>query len=69
MTPRLIYLDVCALCKKGIDALVKVLGPVEATRFLRFSQQKRIESVKRHRDWQKHLDKEAFFDEVFPSQE
>jgi hypothetical protein len=28
-------------------------------------KKKRIESVKRHREWQKQLDKEKFFNEVF----
>jgi hypothetical protein len=51
--------------KKGIDILVKELGPVEAMRFLNFPRERRMESVKRHREWQKMLDKEHFFDEVF----
>lgn len=51
--------------QKGIDALVKALGPVEAMRFINLPKRKRIESVKRHREWQKHLNKDRFFDEVF----
>ena len=27
----------------------------------------KLESVKRHRNWQDSLDKEKFFDDVFPS--
>jgi hypothetical protein len=54
-----------ATIKKGIDILVKELGPVEAMRFMGFSREQRMESVKRHRAWQKMLDKERFFDEVF----
>jgi hypothetical protein len=51
--------------KKGVDILVKELGPVEAMRFMSFSREQRMESVKRHRAWQKMLDKESFFNEVF----
>ena len=51
--------------KKGIDVLIKELGPVEAMRFINIPRERRMESVKRHREWQKMLDKEHFFDEVF----
>jgi hypothetical protein len=59
------YLDEEVVIKKGIDALVKELGPVEAMRFISLPKKRRMESVKRHREWQKNLDKESFFDEVF----
>jgi len=59
------YLDEEVVIKKGIDALVSALGPFEAMRFLCLPKQKRVESVKRHREWQKSLEKESFFDEVF----
>ena len=59
------YMDEEVVIKKGVDILVRELGPVEAMRFLCFPKQKRVESVKRHREWQKQLDKESFFDEVF----
>ncbi len=61
------YLDDELVIRRGIDALVKELGSVEATRFLSFPKEKRIESVKRHREWQSRLDKEAFFAEIFSS--
>lgn len=59
------YMDEEVVIQKGIDALVKALGPVEAMRFINLPKRKRIESVKRHREWQKHLNKDRFFDEVF----
>ena len=59
------YLDKEAMIKKGTEALIRELGPVEAIRFLNTPKQKRLESVKRHREWQKLLEKDPFFDEVF----
>jgi len=53
------------LMKKGIEILFRELGNVDAIRFLSIPREKRIESVKRHRDWQQTLDKDTFFDEVF----
>jgi len=37
------------------------LGPVETARFLNIQRSKRVESVKRHREWQKSLEKDNFF--------
>jgi len=59
------YMDEEVVIKRGMEALLKELGPVEAIRFVNIPREKRIESVKRHRDWQKLLDKENFFNEVF----
>jgi hypothetical protein len=59
------YLNEEATIKKGVDALVKALGPVEAMRFLSLPRERRMESVKRHREWQKALNKKEFFDKVF----
>ena len=56
------------LIRKAVDVLIKELGPVEASRFLALSRKKRIESVKRHRQWQAHLVQEEFFDRVFGAQ-
>lgn len=53
------------MVKKGIKALIKELGPMEAIRFINMPRRKRLESVRRHREWQKHLDKERFLDQVF----
>ena len=53
------------LRQEGGKVLVEGLGPVEALRFLNFSRERRIESVKRHREWQKTLDQKQFFDDMF----
>lgn len=51
--------------RKAIEVLLKELGPMETIRFINMPKKKRIESVKRHREWQKQLDKEKFLNEVF----
>jgi hypothetical protein len=51
--------------KRGVKALIKELGPVEAVRFINLPKRKRVESVKRHRRWQGQLAKDLFFSEVF----
>jgi len=53
------------LMKKGIKILFRELGNVDAVRFLSIPREKRVESVKRHRNWQQTLDKNTFFDEIF----
>jgi len=59
------YMEEEVIIKKGIEALIKELGAVEATRFITMPKRKRMESVRRHRGWQKQLDQEKFFNEVF----
>ena len=59
------YMDEEAVIKKGMEALIKELGPMEAIRFMTIPKKKRMESVKRHRVWQKALEKEKFFNEIF----
>ncbi len=59
------YMDEEAVIRKGVQALIKELGPVEALRFMNLPKKKRLESVRRHREWQKLLDKDRFFEEVF----
>ena len=53
------------LVKKATDILLKQLGPLESSRFLSLPHPKRMESVKRHREWQKNLNKDALFNKVF----
>ena len=53
------------LMKKAIKILFRELGNVDAVRFLSIPREKRVESVKRHRNWQQTLDKNTFFDEIF----
>lgn len=59
------YMNENEVLEKGITALLSELGPVETARFLNISRVKRVESVKRHREWQKNLEKDIFFNEVF----
>jgi len=59
------YMNEEIMVKKGIKALIGELGPVEANRFINMPRSKRMESVKRHREWQKYLDKDKFFNKVF----
>ncbi len=59
------YMDEEILVKKAIEVLIKELGPIEAIRFINIPKGKRMESVRRHREWQKHLDKEVFYTEIF----
>jgi len=59
------YLGEEDVIKKGIIVLLKELGPVETTRFLNIPRKKRLESVKRHRDWQKSLNKNDFLKDLF----
>ena len=59
------YMDEDTLIRKSIKVLMDTLGPIETIRFLNLPRKKRIESVKRHREWQKMLDKDKFFEDVF----
>jgi len=61
------YITEEELVSKAISVLLKELGPVETSRFITLPQKKRIESVKRHRDWQKTLNKDEFFKAIFES--
>ena len=53
------------LISKAVDALISKLGPVETNRFLSLMKKKRVESVKRHHQWQAKLNKEQFFETIF----
>ena len=59
------YLNEDDLVRKAVDILIQKLGPIETARFINIPQKRRIESVKRHRQWQKQLIKDKFYDEVF----
>jgi len=59
------YMDEETVIKKAVEVLIKELGPVEAMRFINMPKKKRVESVKRHREWQKELDTTQFFEEIF----
>ncbi len=55
------------LIRKVTEILFKELGYTNAIRFLSLPKEEKLESVKRHRNWQDSLDKEKFYDDVFPS--
>ena len=59
------YMDEDIMIKKAIKVLIGELGPVETIRFINMPRKKRIDSVKRHREWQKSLEKDKIFKEVF----
>ena len=59
------YMDEDTLIKRSIEILMERIGLLETIRFINIPRKKRIESVRRHREWQKKLDKERFFNEVF----
>ena len=61
------YMSEEELVQKAIQLLMQELGPVETSRFINLPRKKRVESVKRHREWQKTLDKDTFFNSVFGS--
>ena len=63
-----LFIDEEQLVTKAIEVLVRELGPVEASRFLALPKKRRIESVKRHRQWQAQLKRDDFFDQVFSEQ-
>ena len=60
------YRDDQIVIQKGVELLLNGLGPLETLRFLNLPHERRLESVKRHREWQSLLEKDRFFDEVFP---
>ena len=53
------------LFNKAIRLLTEKLGPLETSRFLSIASKKRMESVKRHQQWQSKLNKEKLFKEIF----
>lgn len=61
-----ILLDEDKLIQKAISILNETLGSVETARFLNLKKNtNRLDSVERHRDWQKKLKREELFDRVF----
>ena len=54
------YLDEKKVIERGVKALHRELGPVEARRFIAMASHKHEDSVSRHRKWQDSLDPEEF---------
>ena len=59
------YLPEETLIKRGLEALMTALGPVETARFLNLPRQRYSNYVEWHRQRQAGLDPQRFFDEVF----
>lgn len=62
---KTVALDDDMVVKKGVALLIKNLGPAGAGRFISMIREKRVDSVKRHRDWQSKLEPDSFLDEIF----
>jgi hypothetical protein len=58
------YLSEDEMVRRAVAALMKVLGPVETVRFLTLPRGRRLDSVRRHQEWQRGLDLKSFFDQV-----
>jgi len=54
------YLDEKKNLERGISALHRELGPVEARRFIALASHKHDDSISVHRKWQDSLDAEDF---------
>jgi hypothetical protein len=59
------YMNEEEVLEKGMKILMKEPGPVETARFLNIPREKRVKSVKRHREWQKSLNKDDFLKAIF----
>ncbi|MEI6825248.1 MAG: hypothetical protein WCK54_06635 [Desulfuromonadales bacterium] len=59
------YMEEEMVIKKGVDLLMKGLGPLETLRFLQLPSKKRLDIVKQHRVWQSGLNSKQFLDDVF----
>ena len=62
-------MDENLLVKKRMEILLKELGPTETLRFICLPSQKRVESVRRHQQWQDNLEKDEFLNAVFGPKE
>lgn len=58
------YMDEKKMIERGIKALHRELGPVEARRFIALASRKHEDSVTRHRKWQNRLDTEEFITDI-----
>lgn len=59
------YLPEEVVVRRGLQALMEALGPVETARFLSLPRARFADYVQWRRQWQDSLDPEQFFDEVF----
>jgi hypothetical protein len=56
------------MIKRGLEALMRELGPVEAARFMSLPRSRYRDYVQWHREWQAGLDAQQLFDQVFGAQ-
>lgn len=59
------YLPEETMIKRGIEALMRALGPVETARFLTLPRDRYADYVEWHHQWQETLDPKQFFEQVF----
>lgn len=59
------YLPEETIMRRGLEALLAALGPVETARFLNLPHSRYPNYVEWHRQWQADLNAQKFFDEVF----
>jgi len=59
------YLPEETMIQRGLEALMRTLGPVETARFLNLPRERYGDYVEWHRQWQASLAPEEFFDAVF----
>jgi hypothetical protein len=59
------YINEEELFNQAIRLLTEKSGPLETSRFLSIAGKRRMESVKRHHQWQNGLDKDNFFKSIF----
>ncbi len=64
MSPQT-YLPEETVVRRGLEALMAALGPVETARFLSLPRSRYADYVEWHRQWQAQLDPQQFFDDVF----
>ena len=58
------YLDEKIVVERGVKALHRELGPVEARRFIALARNKHEDSIAGHRRWQEKLDTEQFIGQI-----
>lgn len=59
------YLPEDTVIRRGLEALMAALGPVETARFLNLPRSRNADYVQWHQQWQAHLNPQQFLDEVF----
>ena len=64
MTTKM-YLPEETMTQRGIEALMRALGPIETARFLALPRYRYADYVEWHRQWQETLDPAQFLDQVF----